>query len=251
MKSIIKSTTTMVAVMTIALVCFPARAARDDDHRIVAAAKGAYVFRTHLKDDDIKLESRDGVVTLTGEVASTSHQEMAQDTVENLPGVRRVENRLSVKPPAEKPDDRIQFNVKSTLLLHRNVSAFKTHVAVTNGVVTLTGKATSEAQKDLTTEYVQDVKGVKTVRNLMTVVAEVPPRSLGEVVDDASITAQVKAALLTHKSTSALTTKVATRDGVVTVSGAVKNEAEKDLVTKLAKDIQGVKDVINNLTIKA
>lgn len=250
MKTSLKNRTTAVAVVMIALACIPAQAASDEDDRIVAAAKGSYVFRTHLKDDNIKVESKDGVITLTGEVASASHQELARDTVENLPGVRRVEDRLTVKPPAARPDDRVQFDVKSTLLLHRNVSAFKTHVAVTNGVVTLTGEATSEAQKDLTTEYVRDVKGVKAVKNRMTVTTEPPPRSLGELVDDASITAQVKAALLTHKSTSALKTKVVTRDGVVTVSGAVKNAAEKDLVTKLAMDVEGVKDVINNLTIK-
>lgn len=250
MKTKMQSLTALLAVITAALVCLPAAAARDDDDRIVAAAKQSYVFRTHLKEDHINIKAKEGVVTLSGEVATASHKELAQDTVENLPGVQRVENQLVVKSPAEKSDDRIQFNVKSTLLLHRSVSAFKTRVAVTNGVVTLTGTAASQAQKELTTEYVQDVEGVKEVKNLMTVLPEPPPRSLGEIVDDASITAQVKATLLTHKSTSALKTKVNTKDGMVTVTGEAKNQAEKDLVTKLAKDIQGVKDIVNNMTVK-
>ena len=50
---------------------------------------------------------------------------------------------------------------------------------------------------------------------------------MGEKIDDASITAQVKSSLLSHRSTSAIKTKVQTTDGVVTVSGIAKNEAEK------------------------
>jgi osmotically-inducible protein OsmY len=71
----------------------------------------------------------------------------------------------------------------------------------------------------------------------------------GEKIDDASITAQVKGSLLSHRSTSMLSTKVSTTDGVVTVSGMAKNEAEKALVTKLATDINGVQSVVNNMTV--
>jgi osmotically-inducible protein OsmY len=67
-------------------------------------------------------------------------------------------------------------------------------------------------------------------------------------VDDSSITAQVRVALLSHHSTSSANTKVGTTDGIVTVSGIAKNLAEKTLVTKLATDISGVKSVVNNMT---
>jgi osmotically-inducible protein OsmY len=46
-----------------------------------------------------------------------------------------------------------------------------------------------------------------------------------------------------------LHTTVSTTDGVLTVGGVAKNEAEKSLVTKLATDINGVTSVINNMTI--
>jgi osmotically-inducible protein OsmY len=55
--------------------------------------------------------------------------------------------------------------------------------------------------------------------------------------------------LLSHRSTSALKTKVETTDGVVTLSGIAKNAAEKSLVTKLVTDIDGVTSVINNMSI--
>ena len=226
------------------------RAASDDDKRIVSAAKQSYVYRTHLKDETIKLRAKDGAVTLTGTVASQSHKDMAQVTVENLPGVKSVENLLVVKPANEHSDDWLGMKIKSALLFHRSVSGSRTKVLVKGGVVTLSGTASSDAEKELASEYAKDIEGVKKVKNEMTVVVEPPARSLSEVVDDASVTAQVKGALFTHRSTSAVKTKVATRDGVVTVTGEVNNQAQKDLVTKLASDIHGVKNVVNNMVIK-
>jgi osmotically-inducible protein OsmY len=230
----------------------PLAAAHNDDERIVSAAKQSYVYRTYLKDDNIKIQSKDGIVTLKGEVFARSHKDMAEDTVENLPGVKSVENRLEVKakPADEKSDDWIAFKVKSTLLYHRNVSGAKTDVSVKDGVVTLKGTASNEAQKELTGEYAKDIEGVKSVINELSVSTEPPSRTVGEVIDDGSITAQVKSALLTHRSTSALKTKVTTRNGVVMLSGEAKNPAEKDLVTKVTSDIHGVKSVVNNMEVK-
>jgi osmotically-inducible protein OsmY len=73
---------------------------------------------------------------------------------------------------------------------------------------------------------------------------------VGEKVDDASITAQVKMTLLSHRSTSALNTKVKTKDGVVTLGGKAKNAAEKELATKVVNDVKGVKSVNNQMTIE-
>jgi hyperosmotically inducible protein len=131
------------------------------------------------------------------------------------------------------------------------VSATGTDVFVQDGVVSLRGEASSLAQKELTAEYAKDVEGVKEVKNEMTIAKTPakPDETMGEKIDDASITAQVKSSLLSHHSTSALKTKVETTDGVVTVSGIAKNEAEKSLVTKLVTDINGVISVINNMTI--
>ena len=229
--------------------------ASDTDDRIESSARKSYVFKTHLKHDSIKTVSKDGVVTLTGTVADSSHKSLAQDTVESLPGVKSVDNQLKVKSesPAEHSDGWISTKVKTALLFHRNVRATKTDVNVKDGIVTLSGEASSLAQKELTGEYAKDVEGVKEVKNEMTI-AKTPAKSdktIGEKIDDASITAQVKSALMSHRSTSALKTKVETTDGVVTLSGKAKNAAEKSLVTKLVTDINGVKSVINNMTIEA
>jgi osmotically-inducible protein OsmY len=69
-------------------------------------------------------------------------------------------------------------------------------------------------------------------------------------MDDASITGQIKLALLGHKSTSAVGTKVTTDKGAVTITGEAANDTEKDLVTELAHEVRGVKSVDNQMTVK-
>jgi hyperosmotically inducible periplasmic protein len=245
-----KYSVALIAAIITPLLCGPARAGSDNDDRIVTAAKQSYVYRTYLKDDDLKLEAKDGVVTLKGKVATTTHSAMAQDTVENLPGVRSVDNQLVVNPVQEHSDGWVELKVKSALLYRRSVSGTKITVSVRDAMVTLGGTASSQAEKELAEEYAKDIEGVKGVKNEIKVVVSPPSRSVREVIDDASITAQVKAALLTHRSTSALKTKVGTKNGEVTINGEAANQAEKDLVTKLANDIHGAKNVVNNMSVK-
>jgi len=242
----------MAATGTLFISTALSRASETDD-RIEASAKKSYVFKTYLADDSIKTESKDGAVTLTGTVSETSHKSLAENTVEGLPGVKSVDNQLKVKgEPAEHSDAWLGVKVKSALLFHHNVRATKTDVNVSDGNVILSGEASSLAQKELTTEYANDVEGVKSVKNEMTIAKTpvIPAETMGDKIDDASITAQVKSSLMAHRSTSAIKTKVQTTEGVVTVSGIAKNAAEKSLVTKLATDINGVSSVINDMTLQ-
>jgi len=222
------------------------------DSRIESAAKQSYVFKTYLKGDDIKIQSSEGAVTLTGTVSEDSHKSLAQDTVADLPGVKSVYNKLEVtnEEHDKSSDAWLVAKIKTTLLFYRNVST-TTKVDAKDGIVTLHGDAASQAQKDLTTEYVKDVDGVKNVINEMTVNNKSEKKqTVGEKIDDASITAQVKMTLLYHRSTSALNTKVTTKDGVVTLGGKAENEAEIKLAAKLASNVNGVKSVQNRMSVE-
>lgn len=247
-------TLSFAAVVSAMFVIGTPLCASETDDRLESSFAETYVCKTYLKDDSVKAEAQDGVVTLTGIVAEESHKTLAQETAASLPGVVRVENQLRTKAEAEaaNTDMWIGRKVKLALVFHRNVNAGKTAVEVKDGIVTLKGEASSAAQKDLTAEYAKDIEGVKEVRNQMTVAAAPQPaeRTEGEKLDDASITAQVKTALLTHRSTSSVKTKVETRDGDVTLTGVAKNEAEKSLVGKLVADIKGVTGVKNEMTIQ-
>ena len=221
------------------------------DSKIEDAAKASYNYRTVLQDK-VTVKADDGVVTLTGVVADNSMKSVAEDTVSNLPGVTRVDNQITLDPALkEHSDSWIALKLHTQLLVRSNVSNANTTINVKDGVVTLTGTATSAAQKDLTGFYAKEIDWVKSVKNDI-VVNEKPSmgETAGEKIDDASITTQVKYALLSHKSTSALKTKVTTTNGVVVITGEAANDAEKSLVGKLAESIRGVKSVDNNMTVK-
>jgi hyperosmotically inducible protein len=226
-------------------------AAPATDRKIEEAAKASYNYRMVL-EDHVKVKANDGVVTLTGTVQDKDDRDLAVDTVENLPGVVSVRNEIKIESAhAEKSDAWMALKIRSRLLVKGNVSATSTKVDVKEGHATLTGTADNVAQKTLTGIYAAEIEGVKTVNNAI-VVTDVPAkRDMGDKMDDASITSQVKYALLSHKGTSALKTKIKTVEGVVVVTGEAKSDAEKALVTKLAKDVRGVNSVDNNMTVKS
>lgn len=143
------------------------------------------------------------------------------------------------------PDSWITAKVKSSLLYHTSVSGLKTEVETKDGVVILKGEAENQAQRELATEYANGIEGVRRVDNQMTIKGE-----RASMFDDASITAQVKAALMSRRSTSAFQTGVKTRNGVVTLTGKAGNEAEKELAERLARGVSGVKDVDNAMKIE-
>jgi osmotically-inducible protein OsmY len=227
-------------------------ASPETDRKIEDAAKASYNYRTVL-EDNVKVKAKDGVVTLTGTVQDKDDRALAVDTVENLPGVKGVNNEIKVEPTyPEKSDGWMALKIRGRLLVKANVSATTTTVAVKDGVVTLGGTAVNDAQKELTGIYAKDIDGVKSVQN--DIVVNVPvatDQTIGEKIDDASITTQVKFALLSHKSTSALKTKVTTNDGVIVITGEASSDAEKSLVTKLAQDVRGVTKVNNSMTVKS
>jgi len=242
----------ILAAAGVLISTFAVLLADQTDEKIVESAQSSFVFRTFLKKDSVKAESKDGSVTLTGAVEHEFQKTLAADTVSNIPEVKSVDNRLTVKGDhsSANADQNLVEKVKTMLLLHRNLSIGKTAVDADKGKITLRGKTSSRAQKELITEYVKDIDGVTSVANDMLFAKEdaEPKRTIAEKIDDASITAQIKASLLLHRSTSALKTHIQTRDGVVIVSGIAANAAEKNLVKKLIMDIDGVTKVENNIS---
>ena len=102
-------------------------------------------------------------------------------------------------------------------------------------------------------ECLGDIEGVKGLKNEMTVAATATPhsQSLSDRIDDASITAQVRMGLWSHRSTSGLKVAIVTTEGDVAVAGVASSQAEKDLVTKLVTDVVGGKSVTNSMTAGA
>lgn len=245
--------TAAAAAVVMVATSMPVRADAMDD-RIESSFKQSYIYKQYLKDEDIKISSSGGAVILSGSVSDENNKLIAYNVVSSLPSIKSVDNRIEItgEHPAEKSDTWIGMKVKGMLMYHRNVSAMKTEVNVRDGIVTLKGEAANQAQKSLTAEYAKDIDGVREVKNEMTAAGdhESNTQTIAEKIDDASVTAQVMMALLMHRSTSSVSTKVETKDGEVTLTGMAKNDAEKSLVSKLTSDIQGVVNVKNQMTVE-
>jgi hyperosmotically inducible periplasmic protein len=78
-----------------------------------------------------------------------------------------------------------------------------------------------------------------------------PQRTAGQTVDDATITAKVKSQLLADPDVSALNVNVTTYKGQVQLSGYVNEAAQRTKAEQIAKNVEGVRNVSNDLIVKA
>ena len=232
------------------------------DKTIEANIKASYVFRSYLKGDDVKVHTKDGVVTLMGTVRNENHMIMAVDTVADMKGVKSVENKLEIMGgiPVKRSDAWIHMRLETMLKMHRNLESEMSAIEVKDGYVVLKGVADNEAQKALIGLLVKESEGVKEVDNQMTLekeraeaIAEKnegPHRTLDQFIDDSSIKAQIKWALAFHRGTNPLTAKIHVHKGVVTIHGKAEDLSQKELVAERIKDIHGVKKIVNKMTIE-
>src|SRR5215212_4936425 len=98
-------------------------ASSETDRKIESAAKASYNYRTVL-EDHVKVKASDGVVTLSGTVQDNGEKALAEDTVENLPGVTKVKNDITIKSSyPEHSDSWMALKIRGRLLVKGNVSA--------------------------------------------------------------------------------------------------------------------------------
>jgi hyperosmotically inducible protein len=115
-------------------------------------------------------------------------------------------------------------------------------------VVQLGGFVDSADQKTRATEVAKSVTGVKEVRNDLRVSS--PQATTGQIVDDTAITSSVKAKLVSDTRTDAHQINVETQKGVVQLTGFVDSAEMKTKAGDVARTIDGVVSVRNDLEIR-
>jgi hyperosmotically inducible protein len=120
-------------------------------------------------------------------------------------------------------------------------------VTTFKGQVQLSGFVNERSQKDRAGTIAKDVPGAHEVINNISVKSS---QGSGQFVDDSTLTRRVKD-VLGDDVYKYPDVKVATANGTVQLSGFVNEQAQKDNAGKLAKSVPGVKDVINNITVKS
>ena len=92
---------------------------------------------------------------------------------------------------------------------------------------------------------------VAVVMMLLAACSSMTGKTLGENIDDAGITAAVKAKLAGEKISTVTRIDVDTNQGVVALNGTVSSEAMRVRAGQIARDVKGVRDVVNNLKVQA
>jgi osmotically-inducible protein OsmY len=152
-------------------------------------------------------------------------------------------------------DVRQEVQILTSYALNPYLRVNDLKATVKDGKVTLTGHVPEGVNKELAREIALGVSGIKEVDNQIVVDADRPPPivtsagSYAEVIDDATITAAVKAKLLWSKYTDGLQTTVTTKSGRVTLEGTADTPAARELAGQLAGNTRGVVSVKNMLTI--
>lgn len=74
--------------------------------------------------------------------------------------------------------------------------------------------------------------------------------SVGAYVDDATITTQIKSRFVDNKDVDAASIHVETLNGTVLLSGFAKNSTEKNAAEAIARKVNGVKSVRNEIAVR-
>ncbi|MBA0035814.1 molecular chaperone OsmY [Pantoea sp. BIGb0393] len=142
-----------------------------DDSGITAKAKAALVDDEAIKSTDISVKTHDGVVTLSGFVASQDQAEKAVALVQKVEGVKSVSDKLHVKDSKNASlkgyagDTATTSEIKAKLLADDIVPSRNVKVETTNGVVQLSGEVANQAQSDRAEKIAKAIEGVKSVKN--------------------------------------------------------------------------------------
>jgi len=204
------------------------------DEEITEAVEHRLRHDSLVPYDRIDVVTLRGVVTLTGQVSHLPMKRRAGGISERVKHVRSVVNRIDVAPPP-RDDNLVKTDVKSLLNEHPVLDASAINATVDNGVVTLTGNCTSWHDRALADYLAASVRGVKQIRNDITV------RS-GDIPSDMELTVAVERRLRRDARIDHRSIDVCVDDGVVTLTGTVRSAAEKVFAAN-ASLLSGVRGV--------
>lgn len=141
-----------------------------DDAVITSGIKSALVADPLVKGFDLQVETRKGVVQLSGFVDSQAQIDQAVALARSVVGVTEIENSVSLKgapsTAGTKLDDAaVTGRVKTALLADPDIKSFDISVLTFKGVVQLTGFVNSQAQINQATQIAAATEGTSSVKN--------------------------------------------------------------------------------------
>lgn len=239
------------------------------DIAVTNQVKSAFSLSKRLSAYEINVEAKDGAVTLTGQIPTEVDKQLAGSVVKDIPDVKSVDNQLQVNPgikPSETTvregmrvtDLEIRADLNEKLAMSQALQGQSIQTNVQDRTVTLGGRVESPAQRTGAEQLARSVPNVVDVVNNLEVSNPTAGQNETPGVPEASsknkdLTNRVLFALFNERENfaDAGSIRAAGREGNVTLTGSVASRAEKALAERITRDVDGVKGVVNQLTVAA
>jgi hypothetical protein len=195
-----------------------------------------------LNASDIGVSVKNGIVTLSGQVDAYSKKIAAEKSAKNVTGVKAIAEdiQIGVSPTHDKTDTEIAEAVLNALKWHTAVQEEKIKIKVEDGNVRLDGEVEWEYQRSNAKTAIENLSGVKSVINFITVKAKVLASDVTEKIMDAfHRSATIDAACIKPEITG----------NKVTLLGKVRSVSEKEDAESAAWNAPGVTTVENKLLV--
>jgi osmotically-inducible protein OsmY len=194
-------------------------------------------FEPSIREAEIGVAAKDGVVTLTGVVDSYAEKFSAERTAERVNAVKAVADELEVKLPGphQRTDTELAHAVANALHWDIQVPDDRIKATVEKGWVDLDGEVEWQYQKWAADSAIRNLTGVKGVSNLI----KVKPKK----VSTYEVSQKIKGSLRRHAELDADKITIEARGGEVTLRGTVSSFAERQDAERAAWQAPGVTKV--------
>jgi len=224
-----------------------------EDTATTTKVRTALMLSKHVSPFGIDVKTQQGAVSLTGQVPSEEVKSMAGVIAQDTSGVKELHNNLIVdpgtrpNPEASRLTERVaDLEIKMIIedALHKSpeLKERPIELVVRERKVNLNGVAETESQKRLAEQIAWGVQGVVGVTNNMTVTTP-------NATPEDKLAKRVEFELYSTKAFSLNTIQIHSLDGTVTLAGSVSTRAERLLAEKVAQAVNGVRKVVNNLSV--
>jgi osmotically-inducible protein OsmY len=196
-----------------------------------------------IDDSTIGVLVRDGVVTLTGEVAHFGGKWIAEDITKRVKGVRAIANEIQTKIPASGMRSDTDIAAAAANALRWNVATVGSQIqpVVKDGVIALSGEVQWGFQKTSAANAVRNLVGVNGVVNDIRVTTAIKVTDVKQKIEDAF----KRQAIVDSKAID-----INVKDSTVTLKGHVRTWQEREDAALAAWAAPGVGNVENQIYLQ-
>jgi osmotically-inducible protein OsmY len=256
---------------------------RHSDAQLATAVQARFYQDDAIRGGAIDVSAQNGTVTLRGTVPSQETKQQALTLARSVQGVTSVDDELTVSTTSSVPgtsagterkpqetagtagraDDAaqpgwIRTKIQAQYFLDDDIRPWNIDVTTAGGVVTLEGAVDDAEAKAEAVRIARATDGVTRVEDRLRVKSAPAANTPAESTDaagldqpDAWLTAKIQAKYFLDDEVKGRRIDVDTRNGIVTLKGAVASEAERRQALALARNTDGVRDVTDQLTLDA